>query len=65
MEIIGFWTPEYLEAKQKTLREFCEKPIVLAVADSLHRSLPGSFPDAIRFKSALKIADVLERLKGQ
>jgi predicted nuclease of restriction endonuclease-like RecB superfamily len=65
MEIIGFWTPEYLEAKQKTLREFGERQILLAVAESLHRGLPGGFPNAIWFKSALKIADVLERLQRE
>ncbi len=40
-----------------------EHPILLAVAESLHRKLPGTFGDAITYKSALKISAVLARLQ--
>lgn len=62
MEIVGFWTPEYLQAKVRTLQVFQDHPILLAVAESashLISELPG---DAIPFKSTLKLRDVLERL---
>ncbi len=63
MEIIGFWTPEYLAAKMQTLRTFENHRILLAVADSLRRRLPELPPETIYYKSALKPRDVLERLK--
>jgi hypothetical protein len=62
MEIIGFWTPEYLEAKTATLREFGRHPILLAVAEPLRQKLPDLETDVVTFKSALKVSDVLARL---
>lgn len=62
MEIVGFWTPEYLTAKVQTLRTFQEHKILLAVADSLRRRLPELPPETIYFKSALRPMAVLERL---
>ncbi|MGE5194251.1 MAG: DUF790 family protein, partial [Deltaproteobacteria bacterium] len=62
MEIIGFWTPEYLEAKQATLRAFGRHSILLAVADSVREQLPETLPNVVPFKSALKVKDVLARL---
>lgn len=62
MEIIGFWTPEYLQAKVATLRHFSDRRILLAVAESLTDSLPDLPAQTIRFKSALRISDVLDRL---
>jgi hypothetical protein len=67
LEIIGFWTPEYIEAKLKTLALFEGEPILLAVAETLTKSTDGSASVAwpvgtIFFKTALKIKDVLERL---
>jgi uncharacterized protein len=63
MEIVGFWTPEYLEAKLQTLREFQDRRILLAVAASVGASLPELPPNAITYKTALRVQDVLERLR--
>ena len=68
MEIIGFWTPEYLESKQRTLSNFSDHRIILAIADSIdwtgyqgaHAS--DNIKNTIRYKSALKISDVLNLL---
>jgi len=62
MEIVGFWTPEYLEAKMKTLRLFRNTPILLAVAHSLTQDVPELARNAIVYKSVIRIGDVLERL---
>jgi uncharacterized protein len=62
LEIVGFWTPEYLEAKLKTLALFAEEPLLLAVADSVARTDVSWPPGTIHFKSCLKIEQVLERL---
>jgi|SRR5579863_1002150 len=62
MEIIGFWTPEYLQAKQATLRKFVREPILLAVAESLKQQLSDLPGEIMTFKSRLKIEDVLAKL---
>jgi len=63
MEIVGFWTPEYLEAKLQTLRTFHDHRILLAVAESLSEKaaeLPG---ETITYKTALRVGEVLGRLE--
>jgi len=64
LEIIGFWTPEYLEAKRQTLKLFPHQPILLAVAEGVARQATDWPPDVIRFKTALKVSDVLARLRA-
>jgi predicted nuclease of restriction endonuclease-like RecB superfamily len=63
LEIVGFWTPEYLEAKLATLRRFGQTPILLAVAEPLRRGLPALPNVIVPYKTALKIKNVLERLR--
>lgn len=62
MEVIGYWTPEYLQAKLATLRAFSRCLILLAVAEPLRARLPELPSNLVPFKSALKVKDVLERL---
>ncbi|HSU69081.1 MAG TPA: DUF790 family protein [Tepidisphaeraceae bacterium] len=38
LEIVGFWTPQYLESKRQTLRQFGSHRILLAVAESSLRT---------------------------
>jgi len=64
MEIIGFWTPEYLEAKLATLRAFRESRILLAVAASVRQTLPELPGETIVYKTALRVGEVVERLEG-
>jgi len=64
LEIVGFWTPEYLQAKLQTLEAFRDQPILLAVAESSARTLPELADRAIPFKTALAVKDVLERLQA-
>ncbi len=62
-EIVGFWTPEYLDHKREVIRRFRERQILLAVAE---RSLrPGaSIPeDVIVYKTALRPEPVLAALE--
>jgi predicted nuclease of restriction endonuclease-like RecB superfamily len=62
LEIVGFWTPEYLRAKLDTLQRFRDAPILVAVA-ARHQEHLGELPsNAIVYKSKLKVKDVLERL---
>jgi uncharacterized protein len=62
LEIVGFWTPEYLEAKARTLAEFAERRVLLAVAAASVEKLPDLPPGTIFYKSALRLNDVLDRL---
>lgn len=62
MEIVGFWTPEYLQAKLETLRVFHDRPILLAVAQQVSPQLAELPATVIPFKTSLPVKDVLERL---
>lgn len=63
-EIVGFWTPEYLEAKQRTLAHFADVPIIVAIAASNAAKLPQLGKDVITYRSQLKVKPVLERLNA-
>jgi len=63
LEIVGFWTPEYLEAKRELLRRLRPARLLVAVAEkSLRRGarVPEGF---LVYKTRLKIAPVLEALE--
>jgi predicted nuclease of restriction endonuclease-like RecB superfamily len=62
LEIVGFWTREYLEAKLATLRTFRDHRILVAVGESARKHGMELPPDTIDFKTALRPQDVLERL---
>lgn len=59
MEVIGFWTPEYLEEKQKTIATFASHRIMLAVSDSINWSSDEQAGSVFRYKTAIKVNDVL------
>lgn len=62
LELVGFWTPEYLQAKFQTLRAFANHPILVAVAEASARKIAELPADVIRFKKVLRPQQVLERL---
>lgn len=62
LEIIGFWTPEYLAAKRETLRRFRRHRLLVAVAEANVRqgaTIPEGF---LTYKTALKVEPVLDAL---
>ncbi len=63
LEIVGYWTPEYLEHKTKQLEKFVEHDILLAVPEQTHFKVPVGMQAPILFKRQLKPADVLARLE--
>jgi predicted nuclease of restriction endonuclease-like RecB superfamily len=65
LEIVGFWTPEYLQAKLETLRLFSDQRILLAVARPAREAFANLPPTAIPFKTSLAVKEVLERLEAQ
>lgn len=64
LEIIGFWTPEYLQAKARTLREFRDAPLILAVAESLRHKIPDLGHTIVTYKTAIALKEVLSALRG-
>lgn len=65
LEIVGYWTPEYLKAKSQSLAEFRQHRILLAVPEQSNLEIPTGFESPIVFKRRLKPTDVLARLKGR
>ena len=64
LEIGGFWTPEYIQAKVHTLQTFRDQSILLAVSGPAQQPIGELAADVIPFKSVLLIKDVLERLNS-
>ena len=64
LEIIGFWTPEYLKAKIETLELFKDNNIIVAIARAVSGKLPGLPFPTITYKSALKLQQVLKILEA-
>ena len=66
MEIVGFWTPEYLEKKRATIRKFRDHRILLAVPEaslgSARLSQAAERDDVVVYKTKLAIAPVLRKL---
>ena len=66
MEIVGFWTPEYLQAKLEKLHMFADQPIWLAIAEGVAPSLPDlPQQQVIPYKTSLLLKDVLDRLNRE
>lgn len=62
LEIVGFWTPEYLQAKFQTLRAFADQRILAAVGEAGCRHAAELPAGAIQYKNTLKSEAVLEQL---
>lgn len=64
LEIVGFWTPEYLEQKRETLRRFRRHRVLLAVPQSSLREDAAIGDSVIVYKTALKLESVLAALEA-
>ncbi len=62
MEIIGFWTPEYLAHRRETVRRFRDCNILLAIPESSLKSDVVKAKDIVTYKKALAIKSVVEAL---
>jgi predicted nuclease of restriction endonuclease-like RecB superfamily len=63
LEIVGYWTPEYLQKKFEKLSRVKEANVVIAVPESLKCSKEDFAGTTIRYKSRLLIKDVLPALE--
>ncbi|MCC6509086.1 MAG: DUF790 family protein [Pirellulaceae bacterium] len=64
LEVVGFWTPEYLHQKQQTLAQFPDHRIVLALAEQHLQSFEVPTANTILFKTVIKVEAVLEKLRS-
>lgn len=67
LEIIGFWTPEYLEQRIRTLSVFKDVQILLAVQEAKLTRIAAEVKGAeiIPFRKSLLVKAVLEALLGR
>jgi len=63
MEIVGFWTPEYLAGRRQTLRLFRDHKIILAVPEKSLRDGAAIGDNILVYKSALKLTSLMEILE--
>ena len=63
MEIVGFWTPEYLANKRETLQRFSQHKILLALPEKSLRSGGAPGKNILLYKTALKITPLIEALE--
>ena len=68
LEIVGFWTPQYLAQKRETLRRFSKHRILMAVPEKSLREGGQAGHNVLAYKTAIKLdvlMEVLERIRGQ
>jgi len=62
-EIVGFWTPRYLERKRETLAKFSSHRILVAVPRETVRRGWAPSRDTVVYTTAPRVEDVLEVLR--
>lgn len=63
LEIVGFWTPEYLAQKRKTLQQFAHHKILVAIPEKCLRKGATPGKNILTYKTALKVAPLMEILE--
>ncbi len=64
LEIVGFWTPEYLAHRRETLQQFRRHRILLAVPEGSIREGAQITDNVIVYKTALKLPPLLVALEA-
>ena len=68
LEIVGFWTPEYLSRKAATLRRFARsassRPMIVAVRERTAEAMADLPVPVVTFKSALRPESILARMEA-
>ena len=62
-EIVGFWTPEYLDHRRKTLARFREQQIMIALPKASLKEGVTPSENVILYKTTIKVATVVEALE--
>jgi predicted nuclease of restriction endonuclease-like RecB superfamily len=64
LEIVGFWTPEYLARRRETLHQFRRHKILLAVPERSLREGATIGDNVLVYKTALKLPPLLAMLEA-
>lgn len=64
LEIVGFWTPEYIESRKQTHSLFADRRILMAIHESTKQHFQESVPDSrtIVYRNDLAVRPVLDAL---
>ena len=63
LEIVGFWTPEYLAQKRETLRRFNHNNILIALPEKSLRPDAKIGKNILLYKTALKLKPLIQALE--
>lgn len=63
LEVVGFWTPQYLKEKVNTLKQFEDHPILLLVDQSAAEKIPELPMKIITYKKAIILKDIMAILE--
>ena len=63
MEIVGFWTPEYLEKKLSKLKKANRQDLIIAVNETLNCSKEDFNGQFIFYKTGIRIPNILKLLE--
>jgi hypothetical protein len=63
LEIVGFWTPEYLAHKRETIRRFSHHHIVIAVPEKSLREGASVGENVLIYKTAIRLKPLMEMLE--
>ena len=63
LEIVGFWTPEYLAHKRETLRQFQRHRIIIAAPEKSLRECGKIVENVLVYKTTLRTAPLIEILE--
>jgi len=63
LEIVGFWTPEYLAHKRRRLQKFRHHHMLIAVPEKSLRERAHVGENVLVYKTALKLEPLLDRLE--
>jgi predicted nuclease of restriction endonuclease-like RecB superfamily len=62
LEVVGFWTPEYLAAKRQSLKQFPDHRMLLAVSEQAKEQLADTGPEIVPYKTVIRVDAVLAAL---
>lgn len=63
LEIVGFWTPEYLAHRRKTLHQFRHHRILIAAPEKSLQAGANVGKNVLVYKTALKLKPLMEALE--
>ncbi|MBN2594468.1 MAG: DUF790 family protein [Sedimentisphaerales bacterium] len=63
LEIVGFWTPEYLAHKRDTLQQFRHHNIIIAVPEKSLRQNAHIGKNVLVYKTTIKLSSLMKALE--